>query len=130
MIGTARGSAEDEGWRVRKGGVRFWASVSQLMPMAGKYKHGVKFVVAALAFACVVLSVANPQIGTKLEEVKREGVDIMIALVMHTGAAIGAQIGVAVENMRLREEARDAEAICGQSSGLTPDPVKLRYTSP
>ena len=54
--------------------------LSQLMPMAGKYKHGVKFVVAALAFACIVLSVANPQIGTKLEEVKREGVDIMIAL--------------------------------------------------
>jgi Ca-activated chloride channel family protein len=28
----------------------------------------------------VILALANPQIGTKLEEVKREGVDIMIAL--------------------------------------------------
>jgi Ca-activated chloride channel family protein len=52
----------------------------QLMPMVGRYKLSVKFLVAVLAFACVILSVANPQIGTKLEEVKREGVDIMIAL--------------------------------------------------
>ncbi|MGY8953655.1 MAG: VWA domain-containing protein, partial [Flavobacteriales bacterium] len=32
------------------------------------------------AFACLIISLANPQIGSKLQEVKREGVDIIVAL--------------------------------------------------
>ena len=39
-----------------------------------------KFLLFSLAYALLVIGIANPQIGTKLEEVKREGVDIMIAL--------------------------------------------------
>lgn len=54
--------------------------LKQLMPAMGKYKLGIKFFLAVLTIGFVVLSVANPQIGTKFEEVKREGVDIMIAL--------------------------------------------------
>jgi Ca-activated chloride channel family protein len=33
-----------------------------------------------IAYSLIVVGLANPQIGTKLEEVKREGVDIIIAL--------------------------------------------------
>ena len=33
-----------------------------------------------MAFCSLVVGIANPQIGSKLQEVKREGVDIMIAL--------------------------------------------------
>ncbi|HEV8539431.1 MAG TPA: VWA domain-containing protein [Bacteroidota bacterium] len=51
-----------------------------IMTSAGKYKRVVKFALAACALAFVILGTANPQVGTKLEEVKREGVDIMIAL--------------------------------------------------
>jgi len=51
-----------------------------LMPSRSVYKQPVKFFLLWSALAFLILGVANPQIGTKLEEVKREGVDIMIAL--------------------------------------------------
>lgn len=54
--------------------------LSLLMPSIGKYKPGLKFFLLTLALLFVILGMANPQIGTKMEEVKREGVDIMIAL--------------------------------------------------
>ncbi len=54
--------------------------LSQLMPTIGKYKRSIKFLFAMMALGFIILGVANPQIGTKLEEVKREGVDIMIAV--------------------------------------------------
>jgi len=44
----------------------------------GRQVGKVALILAAIAF--MVFSVARPQIGTKLEEVKREGVDIIIAL--------------------------------------------------
>ena len=54
--------------------------LNMLMPEAGRYKRALKFFLAIAALSFVILGAANPQIGTKLEEVKREGVDIMIAL--------------------------------------------------
>lgn len=39
-----------------------------------------KFVLFVLAFAFIVVGFANPLLGTRLEEVKQEGVDIFIAL--------------------------------------------------
>ena len=52
----------------------------QLMPLESPYKPVAKFLLLVLAFTFTVFAVANPQIGTKFEEVKRAGVDIMIAL--------------------------------------------------
>ena len=40
----------------------------------------VKLILFSLAFVSLVIGLANPQIGSKLEEVKREGVDLMILL--------------------------------------------------
>ena len=54
--------------------------IKKLMPDASVPKYWLRFVVIMLAFAALVVGIANPQIGTKLEEVKREGVDIIIAL--------------------------------------------------
>lgn len=54
--------------------------VRKLMPDASVTKHWVRFTILILAFAALVIGIADPQIGTKLEEVKREGVDIIIAL--------------------------------------------------
>ncbi len=54
--------------------------LEQLMPHAGKRKSTLKFFLLLIGVAFLVVGVANPQIGTKLEEVKREGVDIFIAL--------------------------------------------------
>ncbi len=54
--------------------------VKKLMPDASVTKHWLRFTILILAFVVLVIGIADPQIGTKLEEVKREGVDIIIAL--------------------------------------------------
>lgn len=56
------------------------ALISRLFPDVSKYKPAVKLILVIFAFAFLVLGIANPQIGTKLEEVKREGVEIIIAV--------------------------------------------------
>lgn len=43
-------------------------------------KPVIRFILFILAFSFLVIAWANPQIGTRLEEVKREGVDVIIAL--------------------------------------------------
>lgn len=54
--------------------------LSRLAPQASSNKHIVKFVLLAVAFICIILGFANPQIGTKTEKVKRQGIDVVIAL--------------------------------------------------
>lgn len=56
------------------------ALLSGLVRSAGKRRRVVKFALLSIAVAFLVLGLANPQIGTKMEEVKREGVDAMILL--------------------------------------------------
>jgi Ca-activated chloride channel family protein len=51
-----------------------------LMADASVVKRSVKQGLVLLAVACLVLALANPQIGTRLEEVKREGIDLFVAL--------------------------------------------------
>jgi Ca-activated chloride channel family protein len=69
--------------RARKNALRRFGTpqiLEALMPSIGKYKPLAKIILVSLALLFVILGIANPQIGTKMEEVKREGVDIMIAL--------------------------------------------------
>lgn len=54
--------------------------MSELAKDASSSKQILKFVLLSLAFVFVVLGFANPQIGTKQEKVKREGIDVIIAL--------------------------------------------------
>lgn len=54
--------------------------VSKLMPMASEFKIKSKFILFILAIVALIIGIANPQIGSKMEEVKREGVDLMIAI--------------------------------------------------
>ena len=54
--------------------------VKKLMPMASTFKVKLKFGVFLLAITSIIIGLANPQIGSKMEEVKREGVDLMIAV--------------------------------------------------
>ncbi|TAH24288.1 MAG: VWA domain-containing protein [Cytophagales bacterium] len=54
--------------------------LKNIMPDTSKSSYWIKFILISLGFASLVIALANPQIGTKLEEVKREGVDIMIAI--------------------------------------------------
>jgi Ca-activated chloride channel family protein len=54
--------------------------VKQLMPDVSSSRPRWKFVLTSFAIAAMVLGVANPQIGSKYEEVKREGFELIIAL--------------------------------------------------
>ena len=54
--------------------------VSRLMPDASTRKPVVKFVLLMIAYTFAVLGVAGPKYGTKLQESKRTGVEIIIAL--------------------------------------------------
>lgn len=54
--------------------------ISQLFPDVSIYKKNLKFIFFSIAFLFLVIGIVNPQIGTKLEEVKRKGADIMICL--------------------------------------------------
>lgn len=56
------------------------ALLAGLVRSQGRYRRGIKFTLVSLAVAFLVLGLANPQIGTKMEQVKREGVDAMILL--------------------------------------------------
>ncbi len=51
-----------------------------LMPNVSHYKRGVKFFVQQLAVIFLIVMIARPQLGSKIETVKRQGVEIMIAL--------------------------------------------------
>jgi hypothetical protein len=50
------------------------------MPDVSKYKPSVKFTIQSLAFIVLIFLIARPQFGSKLEKVKKQGVEIMIAL--------------------------------------------------
>lgn len=54
--------------------------IERLMPDFSVGKHRTKFIIYLLAFAFIIIGLANPQIGTKLEKVKRQGIDVMIAM--------------------------------------------------
>lgn len=56
------------------------AVIKQLFPDLSKTKQAWKFILFNVAFALLIIGMINPQIGTKLEEVKRKGADIMICL--------------------------------------------------
>lgn len=52
----------------------------QMAPNVSKNKYGLKFTFALLIIAALSIALVNPQIGTRLETVKREGVDIVLLL--------------------------------------------------
>ncbi|WP_053990753.1 VWA domain-containing protein [Mangrovimonas sp. TPBH4] len=54
--------------------------LQRLSPNQSLFKSILKVVVMCLAFACLALALVNPKIGTKLETVKREGVDVVFAV--------------------------------------------------
>ncbi|MBP8976377.1 MAG: VWA domain-containing protein [Bacteroidetes bacterium] len=51
-----------------------------LVPEFSKGKRYLKQALLLLTLACLILTVANPLVGTRLEEVKREGIDLFVTL--------------------------------------------------
>ena len=52
--------------------------IQHLFPDLSKAKRTLKSVLYILAFIFLIIGLINPQVGTKLEEVKRKGADLMI----------------------------------------------------
>jgi Ca-activated chloride channel family protein len=56
------------------------ALIKKLSPEKSTFKPVLKFVVFLVALTCLILALVNPKIGTKMETVKREGIDIVFAV--------------------------------------------------
>lgn len=54
--------------------------MQQLMPNASESRPVIKFILLMFILASIILGLARPQFGSRLQEVKRKGVEIMIAL--------------------------------------------------
>jgi von Willebrand factor type A domain. len=54
--------------------------MAQLMPDVSKYRPDVKFWLVLSALALTIVLIARPQFGTKLNKVKRSGVEVIIAM--------------------------------------------------
>ncbi|NJB36940.1 vWA domain-containing protein [Croceivirga sp. JEA036] len=54
--------------------------LKRLAPDRSLFKSTLKLIFLLLGITCLVIALANPKIGTKLETVKREGVDIVFAV--------------------------------------------------
>jgi len=54
--------------------------LKRLSPNRSLFKSILKLFIWSLAIACLVIALVNPKVGTSLETVKREGVDIVFAV--------------------------------------------------
>lgn len=54
--------------------------VARLMPYRSGWRNHFKFFLHLLALASILIALANPQLGSQLEKVKRKGIDIVVAL--------------------------------------------------
>ncbi|MDX9695255.1 MAG: VWA domain-containing protein [Bacteroidales bacterium] len=54
--------------------------IEQLMPYLSKNRPLIKFIFLAVSFAAVIVALADPQFGSKVEIVKKKGAEIIIAL--------------------------------------------------
>lgn len=68
-------------WQTKKIGLAIDNRLlGQIAPKYSKHKSWIRFIQLNLGILFLILSIANPQFGSKTEEVKRKGADIMIAL--------------------------------------------------
>jgi len=56
------------------------ALVSRLMPELSRTRPVIKFILLLAAMSALIIVLARPQYGSKLEEVRRQGVEVIIAL--------------------------------------------------
>jgi Ca-activated chloride channel family protein len=54
--------------------------IRHLMPWTSAKKSYLKFFLLMLSLATLIIGIANPQVGSKLEKVQRKGADLVIAL--------------------------------------------------
>ena len=54
--------------------------VAKLSPEKSNFKSALKFGIICMAILMMIIGLVNPKIGTKVEKVKREGIDIVFAI--------------------------------------------------
>ena len=54
--------------------------LTPLMTEASEGKLRIKFILEVIAFVCLIIAAARPQFGSKLETVKKEGIEVMVCL--------------------------------------------------
>jgi Ca-activated chloride channel family protein len=54
--------------------------ISSLMPDFSMFRKNLKFLLLLLTIAFIIIGIAGPQFGSKLTEIKREGIEIIVAL--------------------------------------------------
>ncbi|NJM79631.1 MAG: VWA domain-containing protein [Flavobacterium sp.] len=54
--------------------------IKKLSPTKSRFKPALKFFTVLIALVGIILALVNPKIGTKMETVKRQGIDIVFAL--------------------------------------------------
>ncbi len=54
--------------------------ISQLLPERSATRPVVKFILQMLALSAIIIMLARPQFGSKLEEIRKQGVEVIIAL--------------------------------------------------
>ncbi|MGB2866814.1 MAG: tetratricopeptide repeat protein [Bacteroidota bacterium] len=88
------------------------ALVPELAPDASGGKRATKQFLLLIALAFLILAVANPQVGTRLEEIKREGIDLFVAL--DVSLSMKAED---IKPSRLEKAKRDVSALLRKLSG-------------
>jgi Ca-activated chloride channel family protein len=54
--------------------------IATLMPKYSKFRNNLKFILLLFSVLLIIMALAGPRFGSKLSEVKHEGIDIIIAL--------------------------------------------------
>ena len=54
--------------------------VKKLIPEYSGFKSILKFLIVIIGLSVIIIAIANPRLGTKMETIKREGIDIVFAL--------------------------------------------------
>jgi len=54
--------------------------INKLMPMVSYRRKNWRFIIYIFALSSLIIALANPQLGSKLEKVKRKGIDMIIAI--------------------------------------------------
>jgi Ca-activated chloride channel family protein len=57
-----------------------WKVIRQLVPDFSVWKPVLKFLLLSLALISLIIALADPQTGSRMEKVKRKGIDLMICL--------------------------------------------------
>ncbi len=57
-----------------------WEAIKKLSPDHSSARQIIKFILILLSVFCLIISVSRPQFGSKMKEVNRKGVELIIAL--------------------------------------------------